>query len=114
MDTRKVPASQRMSPGNSNVIVLPLPGACMDAATTDRRAPRPVRRWGSNGDFVTLLSHAVRSLHSRPALRHDLVKAGLARAGEYTWRGITEIHLKLMAMADAVHPEQQAGGGGAF
>lgn len=59
-------------------------------------------------------ANAVRSLYFKPALRRDLATAGLARAGEYSWRGIAEIYLELMAMADAVHHEQRARGGGAF
>lgn len=44
--------------------------------------------------------NAVGSLRNKPVLRDALVDAGLARAGEYTWRGIAEIYLKLMAQVD--------------
>lgn len=78
-----------------------LPEVCGDAALY------------ADPDDVDGWADAVRSLHFKAALRRNLIKAGLAKAGEYTWRGIAEIYLELMAVADAAEQKHKSGSRGA-
>lgn len=47
---------------------------------------------------------AISRLHQSPDLRRDLVGRGHVQATKYSWRGIAEIYLRLMAAADGIAP----------
>lgn len=49
---------------------------------------------------------AVRDLQSKPDLRQRLVDEGRERAATYSWRGIAEIYLRLMAEVDEMRAVQ--------
>lgn len=66
-----------------------LPEICGDAALY------------ADPDDIDGWADAVRNLQHFPQLREGLVAAGHARAAEYSWRGIAEIYLGLMAKVDA-------------
>lgn len=65
-----------------------LPEVCGDAALY------------ADPDDPDAWAEAIRSLQFRPDLRRSLVEAGRIRAGNYTWRGIAETYLRLMAEVD--------------
>lgn len=65
-----------------------LPEVCADAALY------------ADPDDLDGWADAVRALLHEPQLRQELVAAGHIRATKYSWRGIAEIYLELMAKVD--------------
>ncbi|WP_269930503.1 glycosyltransferase family 4 protein [Aminobacter sp. HY435] len=65
-----------------------LPEICGDAALY------------ADPDDIDGWADAVRRLQVKPQMREALVAAGHIRAAEYSWRGIAEIYLELMAKVD--------------
>jgi glycosyltransferase involved in cell wall biosynthesis len=51
---------------------------------------------------------AVARLRDDAALRQNMIELGRARAARYSWRGIAEVYLRLMAETDGVLPRQEA------
>lgn len=75
-----------------------LPEVCGDAALY------------ADPDDLDGWADAIGRLRFRPELRRGLVEAGFAQAGRYTWRGIAEIYLKLMAEVDMADARRLARG----